>query len=471
MHFSIPCTRELKDESGSNYTAFDVHVNGVLHCTVRYSQLFDLNEKLKQEFGTNHLPVFPPKKLFAVKGINLEERKKQLEKYVQNLCQDQGITNCETFATFLSRAQQETQLEESSSVNFEVYLMNGAKMKINIQSTDKTDLVLEHSVAALGLKEELTYYFGLFLVKSNEEGNFSLVRQLQEFECPYLSLKSVNLSSFYKIVLRKTYWDQSFDNDVLVQNIGLNLLHVQAESDTKMGWTRCTEEERKRLKDLKGKGSKREFVHFCQTLSRYGYIQLDPCFTDYPKEKTPVVISIGNYEVVFETKTGDKNRTKTHFLVTRIKGWKVSSLVCMEESEKSETFLLSFEYLVSKGNLQWIRVVTNQAIIMSMSIKSMVDELLRKRGGRKFKKPSDRRASGAKPTFKPRDRTTETLFNQSEVDVTGVDASGMQKAKDSVKKISGLLSAKSSGTSQDEAKVENNFQVKQTFEKIGDDEL
>lgn len=46
---------------------------------------------------------------------------------------------------------------------------------------------------------------------------------------------------------------------------------------------------------------------------------------------------------------------------------------------------LSFEYLMSKDRLQWITVSSEQAILMSVCLQSMVDELLLKRNGVKRK--------------------------------------------------------------------------------------
>lgn len=54
-----------------------------------------------------------------------------------------------------------------------------------------------------------------------------VVRILQEFECPYISLKALDERRLYKIVLRKAYWDQSLDKIVMNHRIGLNLLQVQ----------------------------------------------------------------------------------------------------------------------------------------------------------------------------------------------------------------------------------------------------
>ena len=476
MHFSIPSTQEILDGTGSGYTAFNLHVNGVLHCSVRYSQLHDLNERLKLEFGPEILPSFPPKKIFAVKGNDLDERRQQLESYIQELCQFQKLANSDIFATFLARAQQETQLEESIPVNFQMFLMNGSKIKINIQSTDKTDVILESAMAALGIDEELTYYFCLYLVKSNSQGNCVLLRQLQEFECPYLSLKTLENSDTFKIVIRKSYWDQSFDKTVWKNRIGLNLLNVQAENDVKEGWTICNDEAKRRLSGLKARGSKKEFVEFCQTLQNYGCFQLEPCITNFPNEKTKVLITIGNYELDFKLTMPDKSIKHEKFLVTRIKSWRVSSIREKNEQEIFEdTFLLCFEYLVSRNNLEWIRVKTDQAILLSMSIKSMVDEMLRKRRGEKVKKPLKNLSQ--KPSFKPRDKKTEALFIHSDIDISCADSSNIQKAKESVKKLSDRFSVASlskpshSSASDENSNCNEQSRVAQTFEKIGDEDL
>lgn len=42
---------------------------------------------------------------------------------------------------------------------------------------------------------------------------------------------------------------------------------------------------------------------------------------------------------------------------------------------------LSFEYLMSKDKLQWITVTSEQAILMSICLQSLVDELLMKKNG------------------------------------------------------------------------------------------
>jgi sorting nexin-17 len=49
---------------------------------------------------------------------------------------------------------------------------------------------------------------------------------------------------------------------------------------------------------------------------------------------------------------------------------------------------LSFEYLMSKDKLQWVTIASEQAILMSVCLQAMVDELLLKKTGMKRKQVS-----------------------------------------------------------------------------------
>ncbi|KAG9469998.1 hypothetical protein GDO78_019128, partial [Eleutherodactylus coqui] len=86
--------------------AYNIHVNGVLHCRVRYSQLFGLHEQLRKEYGNNVVPLFPPKKLFSLTSSEVEQRREQLEKYMQAVRQDPLLGSSEIFNSFLRRSQQ-----------------------------------------------------------------------------------------------------------------------------------------------------------------------------------------------------------------------------------------------------------------------------------------------------------------------------------------------------------------------------
>lgn len=51
------------------------------------------------------------------------------------------------------------------------------------------------------------------------------------------------------------------------------------------------------------------------------------------------------------------------------------------KNPESSNLELSFEYLMAKDKLQWITISSEQAILMSICLQSMVDELLLKKSG------------------------------------------------------------------------------------------
>lgn len=62
---------------------YNIYINGINHCTVRYKQLHNLNEQLKKNHGSNNVPTFPSKKFLPLSANQVEERRSHLEKYIQ----------------------------------------------------------------------------------------------------------------------------------------------------------------------------------------------------------------------------------------------------------------------------------------------------------------------------------------------------------------------------------------------------
>ena len=75
------------DEKGLKYRSYSVHINGILHCQLRYRQFHNLHLQLRREFGPT-IPQFPPKKLFTLNEAEIEERRLNLEKYLQLISQE-----------------------------------------------------------------------------------------------------------------------------------------------------------------------------------------------------------------------------------------------------------------------------------------------------------------------------------------------------------------------------------------------
>lgn len=71
------------------------------------------------------------------------------------------------------------------------------------------------------------------------------------------------------------------------------------------------------------------------------------------------------------------------FKVTRMRCWRIIQGNDNDKSEENNDYQLelSFEYLMSKDQLQWITISSDQAILMSVCLQSMIDELLLKKVG------------------------------------------------------------------------------------------
>ncbi|XP_067937607.1 sorting nexin-22-like [Watersipora subatra] len=78
--------RTVHDDIGSmSYTVFviDVYVDGLKHVVERrYSEFEDLHKILKKQMT---VPIFPPKKLLNKSSKFIEERRIQLEAYIQDI--------------------------------------------------------------------------------------------------------------------------------------------------------------------------------------------------------------------------------------------------------------------------------------------------------------------------------------------------------------------------------------------------
>ncbi|XP_035659634.1 sorting nexin-17-like [Branchiostoma floridae] len=489
MHFSIPDTAECSDEGGA-YTAFNIHVNGVAHCSVRYSQLHHFNEQMKKEFGQANLPPFPPKKLplFTLTPQQIEERREQLERYIQIVSQDPEIIGSDVFNSFLNQAQQETQKAEPESVELDVFLMNGHKISVSIMSTDQTDDVLETVASQIELSDDFVYYFALFLVKKEKDGGNSIVRKLQEFESPYISLKTAETEAKHRIVLRKNFWEPSMDNDLLDDRIAMNLLYVQAVNDIERGWVFAAKDVHKQLAALQAKGSKKEYLKLARTQKSYGFIQFKPCVTDFPQPNCPVIVSAGNRELNFRIKVANNQVKEGIFKVTRMRCWRITTQIPEtnganahgDSKDLKPRLEVAFEYLVAKDKLQWITIESDQAILISMCLQGMVDELIMKKQGGRIKRPQDRVKRSQSRQFLRKDGKTALPKSISAPghlgtpDTNGDESvSAAQRAKDSVRRISDKFSSVTLKTSSRNTRGPAALVENDVFEDsyIGDDDL
>ena len=270
--------------------------------------------------------------------------------------------------TFLLNAQQESAFVENYETTVDVCLMNGYRITVNISTIESTTKILEKSLRAIDLPEDYTYYFALFLLRKEMDGSVTLVRKLMDFESPFISLRT---ASDCQIVIRKNYWDPSYDLDLMRDKIALNLLYIQSISDIEKGWVIASTDIRQTLSSLQASGNKTEYMNVVRNLPSYGCIQFSNVSCDFPELKTTATIVIGNQELGIRTIVG-KTIQETKFRVTRMRCWRVTTIVNEKESEKGNnhyTYELSFEYLMAKSCLKWIKLITEQAVLISVCLQ------------------------------------------------------------------------------------------------------
>ncbi|KOC70709.1 Sorting nexin-17 [Habropoda laboriosa] len=382
MHFSIPDTQEFIDAAGNTYVGYNIHINGLFHCTVRYKQLYSLHEQLAKDLDMS-LPSFPPKKFFPLTTNQQEERRLSLEKYIQAIGQNPGINNSGLLNGFLLNAQQETIGGPSDNELMDIFLMNGSKIAINVSTGDHSGGVLKKVYKHLKLPDQYHSYFALFIVAQDEANSVYLLRKLQDFESPFITNKHLHIIGS-RVVLGKNYWDMEYDLRLMNNGVAMNLLYIQAIAEIQRGWILITDELKHQLIVLQKHAKKKEYLDIVRTSKYYGYIQFAPCFCDYPKPDSKVLVAIGRNELNLRI-LSDGEQYEEMFNVSQMRCWRITTLQNGLErgSEESDDFSLelSFEYLMAKNQLQWVTITSEQAILMSVCLQAMIDELISKTVG------------------------------------------------------------------------------------------
>lgn len=128
---------------------------------------------------------------------------------------------------------------------------------------------------------------------------------------------------------------------------------------------------------------------------------------------------------------------------------------------------LSFEYLMSKDNLQWITISSEQAILMSVCLQSMVDQLLVKRNNVQTKPAEHHRGQWS---YMKRDGSNHLIcLDDPDVYPTSTSATNGETSSKfqesfSIKKLQEKFSSVSFKSGKD-------FVENHAFEGIGDDDL
>ncbi|XP_012272921.1 sorting nexin-17 [Orussus abietinus] len=464
MHFSIPDTQEIIDSAGNTYLGYNIHINGLFHCTVRYRQLHNLHEQIVKDFDVQ-LPPFPPKKLFPLTVNQQEERRLLLEEYIQAVGQNSSINCSELLTGFLLNAQEETLGVSLENEKLNIYFMNDCKITLLVSTREHSGQILKKICRHIKLPELYDSYFSLFITVLEEDGTLKYLRKLQNFESPMITQKNMRIIG-HRVTFGKNYWDTEYDYELMHDPVGLDLLYIQASAEVDKGNIFVPDNLQERLKQLGERGEQKEYLKIVRSIKYYGYLQFAPCSCDYPEPGTKAVVAIGGNELSLRIYLQDEER-EALFKVTRMRCWRVTTLHNPEANKDGDSsernHELSFQYLVARNQLQWITISSGQAILMSVSLQAMIDELLLKSAGRGKSVPRPSRKSW---TYITRDGHLRVLLNSSSPDdgIKEDDTDSTVRGETLVKK---LVEKPPAVKARKPSDIMENY----AFDTIGDDDL
>ncbi|XP_032323664.1 sorting nexin-31 isoform X5 [Camelus ferus] len=306
-----------------------------------------------------------------------DERRDQLEQYLQNVTVDPNMLRSDVFVDFLKLVQLDTFSITTKKVSLDIFLPDGRSIKVEALTSDTAERVLEVVSHKVGLCRELLGFFGLFLIQFCKEGKLSVMKKLVDFELPYVSLRSSEVENC-GIGLRKWYLDPSLDSRLMDCRVAIDLIYMQAIQDIEKEWAKPTEEQKQKLEALRKEDNQTKFLELSQEVRHYGYVQLDPCTCDYPEPGCGAVISVGNNEISCCVTLPDNQTQDVIFQMNRVKCWQVTflgSLLDMDGPQQTlnQNLELRFQY-GEDSHWQWFVIYTQQAFLLSSCLKKMISD-------------------------------------------------------------------------------------------------
>ncbi|XP_055969241.1 sorting nexin-31 [Sorex fumeus] len=375
LHFCIPATQQRPDALGGRYVLYSVHLDGSLLCRVRYSQLHRWDQQLRRVFG-NCLPRFPPKHYLAMTPSMAEERRDQLEQYLQNVAVDPGMLRSDVFVDFWKLAQLDTFCISPEEASLDVFLPSGRSVQVTVLTSDTTETVLEVLSRRLGLCAELRDYFGLFLIGFQQETEPSILKKLAVFELPFVSLRYAEVGSC-RVELRKWYLDPALDARLIDCGAALSLLYTQALQDMEREWAKPTAAQRQELEAFQKEDNQPKFLELAQGVQHYGHLQLDPCTCDFPEPGCAAKLAVGGGAIHCRVSLPDGQTRDVSFEMSSLRCWQVAFqgiLLATDGPPRAVQYPELRLLYKEAGCWRWFVIYTRQAFLLSNCLQKMVSE-------------------------------------------------------------------------------------------------
>ncbi|VDD91984.1 unnamed protein product [Enterobius vermicularis] len=331
----------------NEFQAYNLHVNGAYHASVRYSKLLRFHGKLHEHFGSDlKLAEFPAKKFFRNLDKNaIKERRLGLAAYFQSLVQQPAVAQHYITECYFLSFQVDSFRPSSNKVLIDISLPDGSSKTIRCSVQHSPEIVLKRFAEDFGIERSHAEKFGLFIARkrgysggsqlmaigSEEEypdflckkldclpiifvtiflnliPDFTAgVRLLRNFESPYVSLQLLNRKSapsgvFYCLLIRKLVWDPKVEITLFNDPGAVLLLYKQAVCELRNGKINpLHESEMNELIEAEKKGASAQFLRLCYNQPTYGYECLEDCVSDYPAVDTHCHLKVGRRCIVLD---------------------------------------------------------------------------------------------------------------------------------------------------------------------------
>ena len=380
MQFSIPKWENVLDShSGTTHQVFLIYLNGFLHSRTRYSQLYELHSKLKSHYGDVLDEIgakFPPRHLMLLNSSDIELRRDKLETYLQNISQCTDIITGPELINFLVKQQISSFTFKNPQQKLPIMLPNHSVTDVNIDVNSTTLNVLLAVGDRLGLPKDYLFAFKLVLIGIRDK-ILIYHKLLISCECPLLALNSAKLespsTSFY-ILLRKMLSSSELEVEIFGHPLVRQLAADEVRQDLKHNF--CLPKDKSFPKAKLMALPDEMLLHNIHKIRYYGCIKFNLSCANFPDEKSYVVPRFGKYAVFLEFSQADGSRAAVTFKVNRIKCWSVGEIAFANSLKHfNYKFELCFEYYMSRDKALLIKILTNEAVMMSLCIQQMIDEL------------------------------------------------------------------------------------------------
>ena len=148
-------------------------------------------------------------------------------------------------------------------------------------------------------------------------------------------------------------------------------INFQALNDVQHNFIETSPETKEELARFSEQNDFRGFMRACHKLPSYGFEVLDSLISDYPSEGTKCCFKIGRRMIVLQY-VHEGRLTQALLKSTRIRTWKISHTDGMKKPQMT----FQIEYVLGSG-VDLMTFQTNQAVLVSLFLQSIADEILR----------------------------------------------------------------------------------------------